>query len=385
MSNLTSLNQLVIGGTNITSANFVSGLTNLTQLNLYNTAVSDVTPLSGLTKLTALYLQECQIADIAPLTGLTKLKTLYVASNNLDLTAGYPALGEIQAFQTGGASVSFLPQNHASTHIAGVPSGWVDHDVGLSFTATDNAGGIHALTTHYRLAGGGLQTYAPSTVVTVTAEGTTAVDFYTTYAGQIAQEPTVSAGVRMDRTPPHTTSDAVAAYSASAKIRLTATDALSGVASTRWSIDGEATQTGTSVSCSAAGPHTLAFSSVDVAGNEETASVVAFVVNPPAKQNTMLKLTGASSVALGRSYSVRGTITPAAAPGRIFLTVYRYKGGRWINYGRARVDISGGTFVYNYKPKFHGKWRIYVSYSQVTVGSVIYLKAKTVTKNFTVK
>ncbi|MDR3663062.1 MAG: hypothetical protein P4L86_22195, partial [Mycobacterium sp.] len=71
-----------------------------------------------------------------------------------------------------------------------------------------------------------------------------------------------------DLTAPVTTSDAAASYSGPATIHLTPTDVGgSGVASTSYTIDNGAQSTGTSLTVSALGTHTLRFWSVDGAGN----------------------------------------------------------------------------------------------------------------------
>lgn len=77
-----------------------------------------------------------------------------------------------------------------------------------------------------------------------------------------------------------TISDAVATYSVSATIALTAEDNAggSGVAETYWSLDGGDLSTGTVVATSAAGPHTLSYWSVDYAGNAEAANAVEFAI-----------------------------------------------------------------------------------------------------------
>ena len=53
--------------------------------------------------------------------------------------------------------------------------------------------------------------------------------------------------MRIDDTAPVTTSNALASYAETATISLTATDALSGVASTEYRLDGGAWTSGTSV------------------------------------------------------------------------------------------------------------------------------------------
>ena len=109
-----------------------------------------------------------------------------------------------------------------------------------------------------------------------------------------------------DVTPPVTHSDAVATYSDSALIHLTATDNVggSGVASTFHQLDGGPVTTGTSVSVATYGSHTLRFWSIDNAGNIETANAVTFFVN-----DTIAPTTTSNAVA---SYAGTATITLTA-------------------------------------------------------------------------
>ncbi|MDP2233839.1 MAG: hypothetical protein Q8K89_09400, partial [Actinomycetota bacterium] len=68
------------------------------------------------------------------------------------------------------------------------------------------------------------------------------------------------------------------AYTGTATIRLTATDSLSGVASSRYVLDGGPETAGTDISVTYSGTHELTFWSVDRAGNTESRKTVTFTV-----------------------------------------------------------------------------------------------------------
>ena len=140
----------------------------------------------------------------------------------------------------------------------------------ITLTATDNAGGSGVASTHYVLDGGSETT---GTVVTVSHVGSHTLEFWSVDVAGNDETPhkTVSFTIT-DSIAPTTASDAQPTYSNSATITLTATDNAggSGVASTHYVVDGGAETTGTVVTVSAAGSHTLEFWSVDVAGNVET-------------------------------------------------------------------------------------------------------------------
>src|SRR5450759_163737 len=83
-----------------------------------------------------------------------------------------------------------------------------------------------------------------------------------------------------DTVAPVTTSDATATYAGTAMIHLTATDNAggSGVSSTYFVLDGAPQVSGTAVLANTVGTHTLAFWSVDAAGNTEAQNTVTFAV-----------------------------------------------------------------------------------------------------------
>ncbi len=91
---------------------------------------------------------------------------------------------------------------------------------------------------------------------------------------------TTPAPTTTDTVAPVTTSDALATYTGTATIHLTATDNAggSGVASTYFILDGGTQVSGTAVAVSAAGAHTLTFWSVDAAGNVEVQKSATFEV-----------------------------------------------------------------------------------------------------------
>jgi hypothetical protein len=87
-------------------------------------------------------------------------------------------------------------------------------------------------------------------------------------------------GIRIDQTAPVTTA---AEPAADGTVVLAATDALSGVAATYFTVDGGPGQTGTHVAVSGDGTHTVSYWSVDLAGNAEAPQslTVALDQTPP--------------------------------------------------------------------------------------------------------
>ncbi len=155
----------------------------------------------------------------------------------------------------------------------------------IDLAAADNVGGTGVVQTYYVLDGG---TETTGTSLTVTEPGTHQLQFWSVDAAGNAEDPRNTLDFVVDPVAPTTTSDAQATYAMSAVISLEATDTGgAGVASTHYSLDGAADETGTAVSVSESGTHVLEFWSVDAAGNVETPhKTVTFVVDAVAPTTT---------------------------------------------------------------------------------------------------
>ena len=165
----------------------------------------------------------------------------------------------------------------------------------IKLTATDAGTGV--ATTYYVL-DGGIQT--AGTAVNVTTLGAHTLQFWSIdKAGNAEIRKTaafaITAPVVLDTTAPVTVSDAKATYVSAAAIKLTATDAGTGVATTYYSLDGGTQVAGNIASVTTTGTHTLEFWSVDVAGNTEVRksasfTVTAAVATPPAGTGHTVKI-----------------------------------------------------------------------------------------------
>jgi len=156
---------------------------------------------------------------------------------------------------------------------ADVPSGWVNHDVIVRFSASDNGAspmGVYA--------GIGDDPLAPvAALPAISAEGITTVRFRAVDAHG-NWESTRTAEVRIDKSPPITDDDALTGYRTKAIVRFYARDRYSGPAETHFALDDEPEMLGTAAVTTEPGRHTLRYWSEDKAGNVEEPREVTFNV-----------------------------------------------------------------------------------------------------------
>jgi hypothetical protein len=135
-------------------------------------------------------------------------------------------------------------------------AGWYSGDVTVHWTAADPESGIPT----------------PPADTTITGEGKNLTSTTTVKNGAgLSTTATSSPAVNIDRTAPTTGISGTSNnwVNGAVTVSLTATDNLSGIASTSYTIDGGGTQTGSSFTLSDEGDHTVTFFSTDKAGNAE--------------------------------------------------------------------------------------------------------------------
>lgn len=143
-------------------------------------------------------------------------------------------------------------------------NGWYTSDVNVSWSVSDSESAVSSKT--------GCD---PTTVSADTA----GVNFTCTAASDGGQSSnTVS--IKRDATAPATTATAPATWQKTdVTVSLNATDNLSGVAATHYTVDGGSEQTGTSLTISGEGTHPVTYRSVDQAGNAEAANTVTVLID----------------------------------------------------------------------------------------------------------
>ncbi len=214
-------------------------------------------------------------ADPAPAQGVTPSGVASCAQDDVVKSDG--------ADQSVSGSVTDAAGNTASTTVGGInldeaaptisgaittdPSGtgadgmtkWYNTDVKVHWTCDDNLSGV-------------VSCPADSTVRSEDSNASASASV-SDKAGNSATA-TVG-GIHIDRTAPTTSSNAPSGWqNADVTVKLSASDNLSGVKATHYSVDGGVVQDGTSVKISSDGTHTIEFWSEDYAGNVEKAQTV---------------------------------------------------------------------------------------------------------------
>lgn len=207
----------------------------------------------------------------------------YAASDALSGISGVPASKVLTegADQSASATVTDAAGNSASAGVTGInidktppvltgsfPSGWQKDDVTVTWTCTDALSKVASAPSNDVVKGEGSNLSSTATCTDNAGNSTTK---------------TVS-GIQIDRTAPNTGISGTSNtwVNGEVAVTLSPSDNGSGVASTTYSIDGGAQQTGTSFKLSTEGDHTVTFFSTDVAGNAEAAKTVHVMIDKTA-------------------------------------------------------------------------------------------------------
>ncbi|PKQ15982.1 MAG: hypothetical protein CVT67_06655 [Actinobacteria bacterium HGW-Actinobacteria-7] len=224
------------------------------------------------------------------------------------------------------------------------PSTWVSATVLATLSAYDASSTV--VGTWYSI-DGSTPSIPYTGAIPISAEGTTTIKYRSVdFWGNV--ETTNVGTVRVDKSPPITTSDASLNYVDLAEINLTPSDAYSGVATTKYRVDGGSWKTGTLVSVIGYSSHTLQYYSTDNAGNTESAVSVSFSIRRSDKtfqqtdSNILYKGTWADAYSgdAKRSSTSGAAIWFYAQASRI-----RWAGYRAPDAGIARVSIDGGAWT----------------------------------------
>ena len=172
---------------------------------------------------------------------------------------------------------------------------------------------------------------------------------YRSVDGRGNAETTRSVTVKVDSTPPISTTDAQASYVDSCTVNLSATDNLSGVSKRQYRLDGGVWTDGASVAITGYGSHTLRYRAVDVAGNVEAEKTAAIQISYPTETYTYL--TGPPELNWNGQWSVWNTDAKRTYTSTTSNYVYGYgqvtRVQIWayksLSAGVARINLDGAT------------------------------------------
>ena len=223
------------------------------------------------------------------------------------------------------------------------PTGWVKGSATVHVSATDTVSGVS--TTKYRLNGSAATTCTAP--VQVTPQGANTLVYWSTDVAGNAEEQTTKT-ILVDGTAPQSSCDATASYIGTATVTIAATDAHSGVGSTKWRLDGSSWTTGTVATVPSGGIHVLDYYATDAVGNAETMKSASFEVQVRVEQTeSLLSFDGTWNTITHPSLSGGSSRTTAASGTAVN---FAFAGNRvdWImsrntNYGIARVIVDGGA------------------------------------------
>jgi hypothetical protein len=234
-------------------------------------------------------------------------------------------------------------------------SGWYTSSPAFSLSATDATSGV--ATTRYRIDGGPTTPYVGPVGL---ADGQHTVSYWSVDAAGNTETAHTTATINVDTVRPSTTisTTPVAPDGSNGWFRqtgvqfsLSGSDATSGIASRRYTIDGGAVQVYTTpVTVTGAGLHTVAYWSVDNAGNIEPTSTTTIRLDNVAPTTTLT--TGPASPDGSNSWfqrtSVGVTLAATDATSGVATTSYTVDGGAVQAYGGMFAVATPGDHTITY-------------------------------------
>jgi len=192
------------------------------------------------------------------------------------------------------------------------PSAWTSGTATVELTAQDATPGVAA--SYYRVSGGAPTRY--SDPIEITQEGRVRVGYWSVDGEGLAEDESV-ATVRIDRSAPVTTMTVTPGNDGTTRVVLTASDALSGLASVTYRLDGGAAINGSELSVSSADTHSIEFWSTDVVGNSEL--VRSATIEPASTDASLERISGRDRYETAAAIS-RDTFAEGKTPHAILAT-----------------------------------------------------------------
>ncbi len=212
--------------------------------------------------------------------------------------------------------VTFTAPTTVATLAPPAVNGFYAQNPTVTLSASD-AGGPGVASISYTVDGAAAySTY--STPFAISGDGTHTLTYFATDTAGVAETPHTLT-LTIDTTAPTTTASVSPTPSGGqvngpATVTLNATDATSGVASTRYSIDGGAAKTyAAPFTITAGGLHTVTYASVDQAGNTEGTKALTIQVNPQATTSPTGNVPSVLALSIGSVAPTFGAFTAGVA------------------------------------------------------------------------
>jgi large repetitive protein len=225
----------------------------------------------------------------------------------------------------------------APTTTSNVPATWVTEDVTVTLTAEDQHSGV--ATTYYSING---SDFVEGTTFVVDKDGITEVSYYS--VDKLGNEEAVkTAQVKVDKAAPHTTSNAPQGWvQDEVQVTLTASDELSGVEKTFYSINGSGFTEGKAFTVTEEGNYQISYYSIDQAGNKEEVKTEEVKIDKTAPTTT------SNVPATWVSDDVTVTLTAEDQHSGVATTYYSINGSEYVEGTTFVVDKEGITEISYY-------------------------------------
>ncbi len=187
-------------------------------------------------------------------------------------------------------------------------NGWHTSDVSVLLDTVDNADGVGVERTMYSLDGGAWHIYSTSTPISISSEGQHLLQYYSKdYFSN--QEPTKELTVNIDKSAPvispSSTTSTYVLNAPSIGFNYSATDIVSGLASTTATLDGLQIATSTTLNFNVPGAHIITINAIDIAGNSTSTTINYSVVYTFGGFQHPIKPDGTGRYEFGRTLPIK--------------------------------------------------------------------------------